>query len=576
MFRKFSWLTALAVAFGVLCLFSSARPALADNQVVSDCGDNGSANQLRAKITAAQNSGGGTITFSCVGSVVLNGSALPTVTANITIDGGNKITVSGNNASRIFVVNGGATLTLDNITLTKGSADGDGGAIYNSGSLLVNYSKLLDNQTTSPWSGGAIFSQGELHILNSEFANNKAGNGGALMLFHGGAVTNINGSSFHENQTTNTTNGFGGAVLIFDGGSATVNSSTFYLNSGSWGGAFYVTSNAQLTLTSSTLINHVSTSASGGSIANFGTTHLTDVEVSSGESDAFGGAIYTEVGTLTLDRVTLDDNQGDGGGGGIYEKSGSLTLTNATLSGNRDIVGGGGGIYVDSGTATLTNVTLSGNSADDGGGIYKNGGTVTIKNTLLAKGTRGNNCYPFLLTPTGGTFSLDDDNSCGFGTGGYVNDLLLGPLQNNGGFAKTHLPSLNPKSGAIDSGTGTGAPSDDQRGIIRPQGVAIDVGAVEVCQVIPDKPILLKPRNNKQAKKPQVTLDWNDPNCAYTYTVLIKLGSSSGKKVQKQANLTASTFLTKALTKGQTYAWKVTAVNTAGKANSNWFTFTVK
>jgi hypothetical protein len=54
---------------------------------------------------------------------------------------------------------------------------------------------------------------------------------------------------------------------------------------------------------------------------------------------------------------------------------------------------------------------------------------------------------------------------------------LLGPLANNGGFTKTHLPQAD--SRAIDHGTGFNAPPTDQRGIQRPQGLAVDVGAVE-------------------------------------------------------------------------------------------------
>src|SRR5581483_9375161 len=163
----------------------------------------------------------GTITFNCASpSIVLNGTALPPITGNLTIDGGGKITISGNNSSRIFVVNGGATLTLDNLTLVKGFANADGGAIWSSGFLLITNCIFSNNQTSAAWSGGAIFAQGETHLINSQFFNNKAGNGGALMLFHGGAAATITGSTFHDNTTTNTTNGWGGAILLFDGASA--------------------------------------------------------------------------------------------------------------------------------------------------------------------------------------------------------------------------------------------------------------------------------------------------------------------------------------------------------------------
>jgi hypothetical protein len=569
----------LALALGLLVVLRTSRHALADDQVVGDCGDSGGANQLRAKLVAAQSTGGGTITFACPSPIVLDGTVLPTITGDLTIDGGNQITISAGNASRIFVANAGATLTLNNITLTKGFSDADGGAIRNAGTLLINSSRLTDNQTTSPWSGGAIFSTGELNVTNSEFDHNKAGNGGALMLYHSGATATITGSSFHDNETTNATNGWGGAVLLFDGASAKVNASTFHFNLAfNTGGAIYVTSNSSLTMTGSTATINIGSGGDGGAIANYGTTSLTDVTLSGHECSGNGGAIYNNAGDLSLSRVTLDGNKGDASGGGIYTESGVVTLTNVTFSGNATIAGDGGGIFVNGGTATLTNVTFSGNLSDEpgAGGIHKNAGTVTLKNTLLARGDHGQNCAPTFPSMIGGSFGLSDDFSCGFGLGRDVVPLHLGPLANNGGFTKTHLPSLDPLSPAVDNGTVTGAPAGDQRGISRPQGIADDVGAVEVCQVKPAKPALHRPGNNRRANGPRVSLDWNDPICAYTYTVTIRLGSPSGTKVQKKGRLTASSFLTRTLASGETYAWRVTAVNSVGKSKSDWSLFKVK
>ena len=56
---------------------------------------------------------------------------------------------------------------------------------------------------------------------------------------------------------------------------------------------------------------------------------------------------------------------------------------------------------------------------------------------------------------------------------------MLGPLADNGGPTETH--DLLPGSPAIDAGSpGCPPPDTDQRGVARPQGVACDIGAVEV------------------------------------------------------------------------------------------------
>lgn len=134
-------LLTLALMSALLTLLPRTHAA---NQEVIDCGDNGLSTQLRAKINAANASGGGTITFKCGPSVTLLQGVLPTITTNITIDGGGTITISGNNASRIFVTD--TTLTLNNITLSHGYVNGDdGGAIRGGSTLNINNSKFLNN-----------------------------------------------------------------------------------------------------------------------------------------------------------------------------------------------------------------------------------------------------------------------------------------------------------------------------------------------------------------------------------------------------------------------------------------------
>ena len=62
-------------------------------------------------------------------------------------------------------------------------------------------------------------------------------------------------------------------------------------------------------------------------------------------------------------------------------------------------------------------------------------------------------------------------------------DPKLGPLANNGGL--TFTMALLPAGPAIDAGVAAGAPATDQRGVARPQGAAVDVGAYEFRFTIP-------------------------------------------------------------------------------------------
>jgi hypothetical protein len=170
-----------------------------------------------------------------------------------------------------------------------------------------------------------------------------------------------------------------------------------------------------------------------------------------------------------------------------------MWLTNCTISGNtlmEEKDGYGAGIC-NFGHMELLNCTIANNSAGSDlnafGGGFANFGppqTAIFKNTIVANNTAGapgtNNCY----NGPGGVIislghNLDSENTCQFNqTTDLINtDPLLGPLQDNGGPTFTH--ALLEGSPAIDAGDNNGAPATDQRGITRPQGIYVDIGAYE-------------------------------------------------------------------------------------------------
>jgi len=439
--------------------------------VVTQCNDD---TELSNKLV-----GGGTVTFNC-GTATIVLSSTKTITNFTTIDGGDHITLSGDNARRLFIVDPGARLELDNIAVEKGfSKNGHGGAIYNSDTVSISNSRFRNNATTSDWSGGAIFSSSHLAMDNTVFSNNEAGGGGAIYVQSAINETNIFATTFDHNVTTSTMSGFGGALLLTDGATATVTASTFSANEARQGGAVDVRSGSHLVMDQSSISGNSSTRDGGGMDVDVSSAMLTDVSVS-GNSGGQGGGIATFAGEVTLTRVTLSGNSAIYGAG-YNTDLGTHTFTNVTVSGNT-AQESGGGIYNSRGTMTLTNVTLAGNSGGNGlvGGIVNGGGGpdphLRLKNVLLAAGTTGTNCG-FGVAPDSSEANLSDDNTCNFGAGRDNANLVLGPLADNGGFTKTHLPG--PGSVAIGNGTNAGCPSTDQRGVSRPQGLFCEVGAVE-------------------------------------------------------------------------------------------------
>ena len=277
---------------------------------------------------------------------------------------------------------------------------------------------------------------------------------------------------------------------IHNSGTLTLTNSTVSGNSASvFGGG--ILNSSTLTIANSTVNGN--TADRGGGIYNRtgNTLTLTDSTVSGNSAATAGGGIHILSGAVTLTDSTVSGNAVSGDGGGI-RNFGALTLTDSTVSGNT-ASGGGAGIR-SSGTLTLTNGTITGNVAEtrSGGGIRKPSGTVELISTIIADNTAttGPDCSGL---PTSRGYNLiGDDSSCGFApvTGDLVNaDPVLGPLQGNGGPTFTH--ALLPGSPAIDAvpvgdctDTEGNPNTTDQRGIVRPLGLACDIGAFERAFIV--------------------------------------------------------------------------------------------
>lgn len=237
----------------------------------------------------------------------------------------------------------------------------------------------------------------------------------------------------------------------------------------------FVDASASLNLHNLTITN--GNNISGGGVYNSGTLTITDSTFSGNNAPGggYGGGIYN-TGSLIIMNSTFSDNDSGWAGGGIFS-SGTLTITNSTFSGNSTTYGGGIG---DDGTLTITNSTFFGNSATLGGGILNNSGTATLLNIIVANSTSGGNCSG---TITNGGNNIDDGTTCGWGsTDGSISstDPLLGALADNGGPTQTFaLLTGSPAMDGVTFNAPNSAPSMDQRGVARPQGVGYDIGAFE-------------------------------------------------------------------------------------------------
>jgi hypothetical protein len=161
-----------------------------------------------------------------LGTITLSAGVLAISNAgSLAIDGsGRSVEISGNNATQIFDIASGATVTVATLTLRNGNA-GSGGAINNDGNLTITGSTLKDNSATGT-GGGAIYSGGSLTVMSCSFSGNSAspssGFGGAIRSTGSGSqTTTIVNSTFSGNSASK------GGGLANGGSIVTITNSTF-------------------------------------------------------------------------------------------------------------------------------------------------------------------------------------------------------------------------------------------------------------------------------------------------------------------------------------------------------------
>jgi predicted outer membrane repeat protein len=146
-----------------------------------------------------------------------------------TIDGGYRITINGNHASSLFLVDAGVQAVLTRLDLANGSSD-SGGGIFNSGNLTLAYCTLYGNAAIY---GGAVCNVGTLTVYGTTFGYDFSWyQGGGL--FNAGTLTAFNDTFVYDTAFHD-----GGAIYT-ETGNATLTSLTISLNNSASGGGLAV------------------------------------------------------------------------------------------------------------------------------------------------------------------------------------------------------------------------------------------------------------------------------------------------------------------------------------------------
>jgi hypothetical protein len=176
------------IGIGIGTAFALPGVAHADPFVVDVGGDAGDGTCAPASCTlrdavddAASDTDPSTITFaaSLSGSTItLNGSGPLDASGQLMVTGlgAKNLTISGDDADRVFDAGTGASLTLNDITLTHGdNGGGDGGAVYgNDADVALSRVVITDSYASSD--GGAVaVDNGSLTMADSTISGNASG-----------------------------------------------------------------------------------------------------------------------------------------------------------------------------------------------------------------------------------------------------------------------------------------------------------------------------------------------------------------------------------------------------------------
>ncbi|HEY6545671.1 MAG TPA: right-handed parallel beta-helix repeat-containing protein [Dokdonella sp.] len=472
------------LAAALLCAFPAAHAATFTVTSLADAG----AGSLRAANAAANAaSGADTITFQTglTGTITLASGELR-VSDSLTIagPGANRITIDGNDASRVFHIDDNGpddrAFTFSGLAVTGGRAvaanDDQGGGLYLAPS----------------------FDQVPLRLTNMVFTANHAARRGGAISVSGSQLTLVN-----VHLTGNTVEG------------------GFQPS----GGALYADRTALVMERCRVVDNDAQLSGGGISMSSPGISAAISDTLVQGNTATHTGA-GMNVGTmsqLTIRRSAFVDNwlTSQTEGGAIYfagvtdAGSPENVIENSTFSGNisQHDSGRGSALAIASGNMIVRNSTFAHNrtspdaagTPNAGGALWVANGTssrVTVQSTLFADNTHGNASTPrdlTRLTGGGGESTLSVDHSLfevlpaigvitNPGSGNFEADAQLLPLAYAGGATPVHaLPLASP---AVDAGANPANLTTEQRGpgfaramdanpCRRPLVARADIGAYE-------------------------------------------------------------------------------------------------
>jgi hypothetical protein len=351
-----------------------------DTDIDEDDGDIsvGDLSLREALVLTNANPGNDTVDFAAglAGSTILMDGREFELNDDLTLNGlgVDQITIDAQGMSRVMVVNGSATVEINGLTLTGGSAD-NGAGLRNYGNTTLRAVAIVDNTVTWAYGRGAgIWNENHLAVFDSTISDNMApgenASGGGIYSGRTSATFSIVGSTVSNNYAGSD----GGGVSNPSGRGMIIDSTISNNTAGERGGG--VNSTGGLSI-SGTTISGNEAGLDGGGVMGFGyrISHSTVVDNLAGSN---GGGLRQVTLYSWLDHSIVANNTAVFGGNDVSVNSYYDMITNfsliedpigAMISGANNITGVDPmlGPLADNGGPTMTHALLPGSPAIDAG-----------------------------------------------------------------------------------------------------------------------------------------------------------------------------------------------------------------
>ncbi|MEZ4870007.1 MAG: DUF4347 domain-containing protein [Caldilineaceae bacterium] len=372
---------------------------------------------------------------------------------------------------------GGGLYGYDSITSSAtqfigNSADDHGGGIYGDDSVRISASDFISN--TSINDGAGVHAYGAVWVANSLFQENQSDDDGGginaediLTLVNTTLISNISGDD-------------GGGAYVWS--EVSITGGTFQNNSAADLGGGLI-SRGYTTIEDTTFISNTAVN-NGGGVLSTGPAFVTEVTFTDNSSTK-GGALAVE-SYFDLERSWFQGNQADTGGAlhysavstcdcGLFYGLDTSYVINNIFADNQATLGGSIALTETQAGVEITHNTIVSQSVGSEEAIYLFDAAAEILDTIIANYATGvtndsatasedYNLIYGATTPLAGTFTSGGNTQIGLDPDfvDWANDDY----------------HLNKTSPAVDTGAFAGVTDDYDRDY-RPQGMAVEIGALE-------------------------------------------------------------------------------------------------